>query len=95
MARSLDADGRYWSALEAPFADFLVHLPDDREIEVDGASFYGSRVLPRWQATVEQAARRAFSELAGNLDRSARTLKAVAAGQREFERNLRRVAARR
>lgn len=73
------APGRlYWPRLEAPFRRLLVELPDDREDSDDGVIIYGNRKMPEWTRTVYQAASDTFEEVAAGLERSVRSLKAVA-----------------
>jgi len=75
--KSLGIDERYWSRLEAPFRDFIVALPADRE----GA-------LEAWINRVEETARVAFEETMRSFDTSARALKAEALASRRFRRAL-------
>lgn len=83
------APGRlYWSRLEAPFRRLLVELPDDREEDEDGEPVYGTQRLPEWRCLVANAALESFQEVAAGLERSVRTLKAVARVEGPFRARL-------
>lgn len=90
LVRALGMEQRFWPRLEEPFARFLIALPDDQhpdpddETEID----YGITSLPKWADAVRTAARDAFTEATASLDRSARSLKAVANARGTFEREL-------
>jgi len=85
------APGRlYWSRLEAPFRQLLVELPDDHEEGGDGGLIYGSRKMPEWSRTVYQAATETFADVAAGLERSVRSLKAVARVEGPFRSRLHR-----
>jgi CRISPR system Cascade subunit CasA len=91
LARSLGIEARFWPLLETPFAQFLTALPADRRVDPEGDEgdlIFGETTLPAWAATVRRAARRAFEEGTAGLDRSARSLKAVALARRHFEYRL-------
>lgn len=78
----------YWSKLEAPFRQLLAELPDDQENGGDGAIIYGNRKIPDWSRTVSQAASETFREVAAGLERSVRSLKAVARVEGPFRSHL-------
>jgi hypothetical protein len=85
------APGRlYWPRLEAPFRRLLVELPDDQEDSGDGVIIYGNRKMPEWTQTVYQAAFVTFREVAAGLERSVRSLKAVAQVEGPFRSRLHR-----
>lgn len=91
LARSLGIEARFWPLLETPFARFLTALPEDRRDDPEGEEgdlVFGETALPAWAAAVRAAARRAFEEGTAGLDRSARSLKAVALARRAFEYRL-------
>jgi hypothetical protein len=79
------APGRlYWSRLEAPFRRLLVELPEDRQEDEDGEPVYGTQCLPEWRRLVADVARESFQEVAAGLERSVRSLKAVARVEGSF-----------
>lgn len=78
----------YWSKLEAPFRRLLVELPDDEQ-SIDGGVVYGRRTLPAWTDLVRSTTWRAFHEATTGLGGSARSLKALAAGERRLAFRLR------
>lgn len=83
------APGRfYWSWLESPFRRLLVELPDDREDSGDGVIIFGKRKMPEWVRTIYQAASETFREVAAGLERSVRSLKAVARVEGPFRSRL-------
>jgi CRISPR system Cascade subunit CasA len=91
LARSLGIEARFWPLLETPFSGFLTALPADRRADPEGEEgdlVFGETTLPAWAATVRRAARQAFEEGTAGLDRSARSLKAVALARRHFEYRL-------
>jgi hypothetical protein len=91
LARSLGIEARFWPLLETSFAAFLTALPADRRDDPEGGEgelIFGETTLPTWAAAVRTAARQAFEEGTAGLDRSARSLKAVALARRAFEYRL-------
>jgi CRISPR system Cascade subunit CasA len=85
------APGRlYWPRLGAPFRRLLVELPDDQEDSGDGVIIFGNRKMPEWVRTVYQAAFATFREVAAGLERSVRSLKAVARVEGPFRARLHR-----
>ncbi len=86
LARALALEQRYWPRLDAPFSALITALPDDRTPDPDDPDemVYGASALPDWAKEVRAAARDAFEGTAGSLDRSARSLKAVAAARGRF-----------
>lgn len=77
----------YWSKLEVPFRRLVGELASDESTE-DGEVVYGRRTLPDWASTVRDAAGRAFREATAGLDSSARSLKALACGERRLAHRL-------
>jgi hypothetical protein len=69
LARSLDADTRYWAGLETPFRKFLLDLP--------GEEAHREALLKEWTDTVCNRARRVFDQIVNGLDASPRTFRAV------------------
>ena len=91
LVRSIGIEARFWPLLETPFARFLAALPADRRDDPEGDEgdlIFGETTLPEWAATVRAAARQAFDEGTAGLDRSARSLKAVAKARSYFEYRL-------
>lgn len=86
MINSLAAERLYWSRLEAPFRAFLRDLPGEQAHRVGQ--------LRKWFAdTLRPMARDAYNATAGDLDRSARTLRAGAEGRRQLEKRLGKIGA--
>jgi CRISPR system Cascade subunit CasA len=86
LVDSLAPERLYWSRLEVPFRRFLVDLPGDNSQE------HRTRMLTAWTCNVlRPAALRAFDESAGQLDHSARVLRAVAVGRRYLGGELARI----
>jgi CRISPR system Cascade subunit CasA len=71
---ALAPDRLYWSRLEIPFRRFFVELAENASDRVSVAKGWREQTLFR-------TAREAFRETAGQLDRSARTLRALALGE--------------
>lgn len=89
LARSFAPGPRYWSRLDAPFRDFLLHLADqDDVLEEEGALRYGVRALRAWVQVVRRVAREVFAEIADDLDTSARSLQARAKAEQLFRYQL-------
>jgi CRISPR system Cascade subunit CasA len=61
LAGSLDGESRYWATLDREFQILLAKLPKDKTIDANG-TIYGINELPIWTKTVQQAARRAFTD---------------------------------
>jgi CRISPR system Cascade subunit CasA len=61
LAGTLNGETRYWSTLDREFQILLAKLPEDKTIDANG-TIYGINELPIWTETVQQAARRAFTD---------------------------------
>lgn len=85
LVASLGIGARYWAALDLPFAELLADLPGDGRAEDAPRP-----ARDRWRETLRQTARAAFDEGTGGLERSARSLRAVAIARRHLEWDLRR-----
>jgi CRISPR system Cascade subunit CasA len=84
---SLAADEVYWSRLELPFRQFLTGLP--------GPSDHQKGRVDAWfRETLRRTARAAFDVTAGQLDHSARALRALIAGRQQLNGSLAKVAKR-
>lgn len=77
----------YWSKLEIPFRRFLGDVAEG-EPNDDGVVVYGEQALTTWSETVRATARQAYREATSGLDRSARSLKALAAGEQSLAHRL-------
>jgi CRISPR system Cascade subunit CasA len=87
LVDSLSPDRLYWSRLEVPFRQFLVDLPGDPADRERQA--HRERRLARWVLdALRPTARRAFDETAGQLDHSARVLRAVSEAGAKLTREL-------
>ncbi len=85
LVDSLGADQLYWSRLEAPFRDFLSRLP--------GTVEHQKAQLDAWfRADLERTAHAAFQQTAGQLDHSARSLRALVAGGQQLAVGLAKIA---
>jgi CRISPR system Cascade subunit CasA len=85
---SLAADGVYWSRLEEPFRRLLTGLP--------GPAGHQKRQVDAWfHGTLEASAHTAFTATAGQLDHSARALRALVAARQQLAGSLARIAKRR
>jgi hypothetical protein len=85
FVEALAPERLYWPRLEVPFRKFLVDLPGN------GSQGHRDRMLADWASGVlRPTAFRAFDESAGQLDSSARILRAVAAGHSCLTRELAR-----
>ena len=89
LLESLAFGQRYWSSLEAPFAQFIVAQAGERQPgdtgEVRPGDAYGA-----WGMTVERAARDDFDTITASLDSSARVLRATVGAERVFNWRLRK-----
>jgi CRISPR system Cascade subunit CasA len=61
FAKSLDGESRYWTTLDRAFQPLLADLAKNKTIDGNG-TIYGNQVLPDWLATVQKAAKQAFTE---------------------------------
>ena len=61
FAKSLDGESRYWATLDRAFQSLLSDLAKDKTIDGNGTT-YGSKELPKWQQTVQNAAKKAFTD---------------------------------
>jgi CRISPR system Cascade subunit CasA len=76
----LGADRAYWSRLEGPFKRLMVDLTTDRD--EDGT--HGGRQLPEWKKTLSATLWNAFAEATQGMERSTRTLKAMAGAEQRL-----------
>jgi len=77
VVEHLGADRLFWSRLETPFHRLLPNLPRDRD-----------EALKAWTATLRRTAWDAFNEATRDLDRSARTLKALGEARQKLDVGL-------
>jgi hypothetical protein len=77
LAHQWALERRYWSQLEIPFHETVVALPEETE-----------RVLEGWRATLLRTAWSAFDQVAENLGRDPRTLKAIVRGRDQLAAGL-------
>jgi hypothetical protein len=85
--KSLNPEGPYWAQLEGPFKVFMVTLAAQWDTNTPDASI--ASVQRVWVDSLGQAARRAFATATSSLERSPRTLKALAIAERSFYARLR------
>ncbi|NJP10752.1 MAG: type I-E CRISPR-associated protein Cse1/CasA [Leptolyngbyaceae cyanobacterium RU_5_1] len=83
LARSLDGESRYWATLDRAFQPLLNELAEDKTVDGNGTT-YGNQELPKWQQTVQSAAREAFTESIASI----RNYQARAAALRSLEYQL-------
>jgi CRISPR system Cascade subunit CasA len=88
LARSFEAEQRYWAGLDVPMRQLLVSLATDRQWEDGDQWVYGEVALPGWVREVRAVASRVFEAIMRSLDTSARSLKAVASASGDFHRRL-------
>lgn len=90
LADSFAAEPFYWSRIEPHFKTLLTALPQDtRADEFDEKLVrYGETTVPEWARVLRRTALAAFTETAGGLDSSARSLKAAAMAEQHFGRAL-------
>jgi CRISPR system Cascade subunit CasA len=84
LSKALDGESRYWAILDHAFSMLLHDLPQDNQPGADGIIYYGLTTLPAWTKTVQDAARRAFTESIESI----RNYQARAAALRTLERKL-------
>jgi CRISPR system Cascade subunit CasA len=72
----------YWSRLEAPFHQFVLALPTDRDA-----------ALAQWRQTLWRTATRSFDEAAAGLEGSTDNLRATVAGRAALRSGLRKALA--
>lgn len=89
FVRSLGIEAFYWARLEPHFKLLLTVLPNAEATKEEDEASEADEPLRVWAGTLESTARAAFDYAARSLDTSARNLKAAAAAEREFKRNLR------
>ncbi|RIK38481.1 MAG: hypothetical protein DCC58_16575 [Chloroflexi bacterium] len=77
LVDALEPAAAYWPALEAPFKQFLLALPD-----------HPNEALRTWIDAVEAAARAAFEATMLSFDTSARALRAAASAEERFRTSL-------
>ena len=80
LVNHLAAERAYWSRLEGPFKQLMADLPGD----VDENGDCGGEQLPQWRDTLRSILWHAFNESTRGLERSARTLKAMAVAERSL-----------
>lgn len=85
----IGAAPRYWAALASPFALLLGELADAGAATDPGAE--RTAAIERWQEAVRVAARDAFVRATSGLGGGARTLFAVADGERAFNAGIAQV----
>lgn len=88
LAARLDPRPAYWSRLEIPFKRLVVRLGSDVSSDDEGGVKYGMTCLPEWTDAVRRAARVSFGESLTGLVRSARTMRAAAEAEDEFNSRL-------
>lgn len=84
LSKALDGESRYWAILDHAFSMLLHDLPQDNQPGADGIIYYELTTLPAWTKTVQDAARRAFTESIESI----RNYQARAAALRTLERKL-------
>jgi CRISPR system Cascade subunit CasA len=85
MVDALAPERLYWSRLEVPFRHFLVELAQDENRREEA--------LARWVCNVlRPQAQQAFRQTAGQLDQSARVLRAAVVAERHFNINANRIS---
>jgi CRISPR system Cascade subunit CasA len=82
----------YWARLANPFRRLLSELAADRVSDADGLK-YGVRTLPAWAAQLRDVAHASFLGGIAGLEDIPAAIKALAAGEKLFRRELRRVLA--
>lgn len=83
----LGAEPAYWSRLEGPFKLFIQELAQDRNEYGE----YGDRTLPAWKTTLQNTLWAAFQEATMGMERSHRTLRAMAAAEQSIWATIRRL----
>jgi CRISPR system Cascade subunit CasA len=81
----------YWAALEEPFRDLLDRLLDEMgapRSNGDSATEGDSVALAKWRQAIRTAALEAFQTATTGLDRTARTMRAVALAERALRSQL-------
>ncbi|NJM75828.1 MAG: type I-E CRISPR-associated protein Cse1/CasA [Acaryochloridaceae cyanobacterium RU_4_10] len=86
FSKSLDGESRYWATLDREFQPLLAELAMDKTIDGNGTT-YGNQVLPKWQKTVQDAAKTAFTELIASI----RNYQARALALRSLDFQLRKL----
>jgi CRISPR system Cascade subunit CasA len=84
LAKTLDGESRYWTALDRAFPELLFKLPNDHETGADGITNYGNTELVRWTQTLQKAAKDAFTESIASI----RNYEARAAALRSLSYHL-------
>jgi len=92
--RSLASDRLYWVQLETPFRQLLRGLPGDESIRDDDVRYAEHRKtqLQLWFKTLKTSARGAYEKTAGNLESSARALRAAVTGEQRLSYQLHKIA---
>jgi len=92
FVRGLAPDRLYWAKLESQFHRFMESLPEDKTVDKFGVTRYGdSKAKTEWTKSVCLAARESFDEATSSLDRTGRTLKAIAKGEKTFNLRLQKI----
>lgn len=81
VIRHLNPGRVYWAALEGPFQELLDQLLAEmagQQLDGDGATEGDSAALAAWRQATRTAALKAFRAATQGLDRTARTMRAVA-----------------
>lgn len=82
LVGALDAEARYWAALEPQFYAFLAQLAVNAGADFDARQ----SILWEWAERVYEVARSAFEAATDHLDQDARQLRAAAEGARRLMR---------
>lgn len=86
FAKSLDGESRYWTTLDREFQPLLTELAADKTVGGMGTT-YGNQILPKWQKTVQDAAKTAFTESIASI----RNYQARAMALRSLDYQLRKL----
>jgi hypothetical protein len=94
LSRAVGAPRIYWAAIDPHFRQVMLSLPHDVQPDEYGVLHYGVQsALPSWAAQVRVAAQSAFRSATSGLVNSGRGLRAVAAAEDSFERQLNHLVA--
>jgi CRISPR system Cascade subunit CasA len=85
LAGSFGALSFYWSRLESPFKQLLVSLPQVRETNEES---FNEAALQSWADTLIATAHSAFDQALNSLNDSGSNLKASAAAEKDFRKQL-------
>lgn len=81
LADSLSPSGSYWASLGIVFPRFMAQLAEDQSNDKMDSK-------QQWAEEVRAAARNAFNETSRNMDRSARSLRAISKAENVFNSHL-------